>query len=397
VRGSADQWRFTNTQISDHVEYAFQALGLDEPRYAFRPSLWERVASSKTKLKQVWFPGSHANIGGGWYDQQMANITLAWMCDQLATLGVEFNFARMTNIFIQGLRFSAAHPFPFAPAPSRTAAGLSKLFRKGSSSSSSSSEDPRPWASDPLFHHPFAPPKRDEAECDGRDKHPDLPANGDVTGLWQFARPWALGMIRSPPAGVQTWAGKTIRRPGLSLRVDEDTNEDTKEPLVGTAETIHSSVRVRLACGGLGLDDRDVWSCDSLLKGDEKYGDGPLWRLERASPTGQKAPLPREITIPGGEYPASVMYPLGDDDGAWKWVWTAKIQGTGPDQIPQAPVLPEEPLTGFWERYLLKLLAGDPDVWKYAFRGLPVTEQEAPPAPPVKQSKRASFIGALTK
>jgi uncharacterized protein (DUF2235 family) len=59
------------------VENAFQALALDEPRYAFRPSLWERVPGSTTNLKQVWFPGNHGNVGGGWYDQQISDITLA--------------------------------------------------------------------------------------------------------------------------------------------------------------------------------------------------------------------------------------------------------------------------------------------------------------------------------
>lgn len=77
VRGSSNQWAFTHTQISDKVEHAFQALALDEPRYAFRPALWERLPGSKTNLKQVWFPGTHANVGGGWYDQQIADITLA--------------------------------------------------------------------------------------------------------------------------------------------------------------------------------------------------------------------------------------------------------------------------------------------------------------------------------
>ena len=34
-------------------------------------------------LRQVWFPGVHSNIGGGYDDQQLANITLAWMMSQL--------------------------------------------------------------------------------------------------------------------------------------------------------------------------------------------------------------------------------------------------------------------------------------------------------------------------
>ncbi|KAK3400887.1 hypothetical protein B0T20DRAFT_154466 [Sordaria brevicollis] len=151
VRGSSNQWAFTNTQISDKVEHAFQALALDEPRYAFRPALWERMPGSKTNLKQCWFPGTHANVGGGWYDQQIADITLAWMCDQLSTLGVEFNLTRMHSIFLDSLRYSAAHPFPYSP-PSFTQSLLtkgkstiSKLLTIGKPSSTSS----RPSSSSP--------------------------------------------------------------------------------------------------------------------------------------------------------------------------------------------------------------------------------------------------------
>lgn len=81
IRGSARQWKFTNTQVSSKVENAFQALSIDEPRGSFRPALWERLPENTvTNLKQVWFPGSHSNIGGGWYDQQIACITLACKC-----------------------------------------------------------------------------------------------------------------------------------------------------------------------------------------------------------------------------------------------------------------------------------------------------------------------------
>ncbi|KAK2036555.1 hypothetical protein LZ31DRAFT_601190 [Colletotrichum somersetense] len=46
----------------------------------------------KPELKQVWFPGTHTNIGGGNpgillglpYDyEQFALISLSWMCDQI--------------------------------------------------------------------------------------------------------------------------------------------------------------------------------------------------------------------------------------------------------------------------------------------------------------------------
>jgi uncharacterized protein (DUF2235 family) len=84
IRGSAAQWKFTDTIISDKVENAFQALALDEPRFAFRPAMWERpehiktnLEHRKTNLKQVWFPGNHGGVGGGWWDQGMSDITLA--------------------------------------------------------------------------------------------------------------------------------------------------------------------------------------------------------------------------------------------------------------------------------------------------------------------------------
>lgn len=119
LKGSSQQWKFTNTQISRKVENAFQALALDEPRYDFLPSLWEKLPDNNiTHLKQVWFPGSHSNIGGGWEDQQIANMTLAWMCDQLAgpRVGVAFDEDRLTSLFKDGLRYSASHPYPYVPS-----------------------------------------------------------------------------------------------------------------------------------------------------------------------------------------------------------------------------------------------------------------------------------------
>ncbi|ORY14348.1 hypothetical protein BCR34DRAFT_239230 [Clohesyomyces aquaticus] len=74
---------FYDTKLSHCVENAFQALALDEKRSAFSPAIWEKPEGNKTTLRQVWFPGVHSNVGGGYDDQQLANITLAWMMSQL--------------------------------------------------------------------------------------------------------------------------------------------------------------------------------------------------------------------------------------------------------------------------------------------------------------------------
>ncbi|OCL01462.1 hypothetical protein AOQ84DRAFT_402491 [Glonium stellatum] len=74
---------FYDTKLSNCIENAFQALALDERRTAFSPAVWEKPPGNQTTLRQVWFPGVHSNVGGGYDDQQLANITLAWMMSQL--------------------------------------------------------------------------------------------------------------------------------------------------------------------------------------------------------------------------------------------------------------------------------------------------------------------------
>ncbi|KAH9877401.1 hypothetical protein IAQ61_002767 [Plenodomus lingam] len=74
---------FHDTKLSNCIENAFQALALDESRPSFAPAVWEKPEGNRTTLRQVWFPGAHANVGGGYDDMQLANITLAWMMSQL--------------------------------------------------------------------------------------------------------------------------------------------------------------------------------------------------------------------------------------------------------------------------------------------------------------------------
>lgn len=80
----SDRMQFYDTKLSNRIENAFQALALDEKRSAFSPAVWEKPPGNRTNLRQVWFPGVHSNIGGGYDDQGLANITLAWMMAQLS-------------------------------------------------------------------------------------------------------------------------------------------------------------------------------------------------------------------------------------------------------------------------------------------------------------------------
>ena len=45
-------------------------------------TLWDPVEEPSQRLEQVWFAGAHANVGGGYADNQLSDIPLLWMLDR---------------------------------------------------------------------------------------------------------------------------------------------------------------------------------------------------------------------------------------------------------------------------------------------------------------------------
>jgi uncharacterized protein (DUF2235 family) len=74
-------WEFHDMQLGAHVRNAYQALAIHEQRSKFRPALWQKEAGSKQNLKQVWFCGGHADIGGGYREKGLSDLSLKWMID----------------------------------------------------------------------------------------------------------------------------------------------------------------------------------------------------------------------------------------------------------------------------------------------------------------------------
>ncbi len=83
---------FVDTKVLPNVEYAYQALALDERRRQFKPTLWEKSGGQVLPrvLKQCWFPGVHSDVGGGQKDDAASRVPLGWMLSQVAGL-LEFN------------------------------------------------------------------------------------------------------------------------------------------------------------------------------------------------------------------------------------------------------------------------------------------------------------------
>ncbi|MBL4623126.1 MAG: DUF2235 domain-containing protein [Immundisolibacteraceae bacterium] len=70
---------FENGDIGDYIEKVVHLLSIDERRIAFQPTLF----SDNDRVTEVWFPGVHSDIGGGYWFDGLSDITLQFMIDQI--------------------------------------------------------------------------------------------------------------------------------------------------------------------------------------------------------------------------------------------------------------------------------------------------------------------------
>jgi uncharacterized protein (DUF2235 family) len=76
------------------IEIGRHAVAIDERRAFFRTNLWrpgeDPDRSGPKDLKQVWFPGVHCDVGGGYPEAEsgLAKIALKWMLDEAAAAGL---------------------------------------------------------------------------------------------------------------------------------------------------------------------------------------------------------------------------------------------------------------------------------------------------------------------
>jgi uncharacterized protein (DUF2235 family) len=85
------QYKFETSTLGEAVGRACHAVALDDERAAFAPVLWdERDASTRRRVEQVWFPGAHSNVGGGYPQQGMSLVALDWMMRQAEGAGLRF-------------------------------------------------------------------------------------------------------------------------------------------------------------------------------------------------------------------------------------------------------------------------------------------------------------------
>lgn len=88
------KYAFHDTDVSTCTDIRLHAVAIDEPRPEFTAAVWTkpkfvRFNDKVSPTEQVWFPGAHADIGGGyvqWADKGnfgLSHLPLAWMLQRL--------------------------------------------------------------------------------------------------------------------------------------------------------------------------------------------------------------------------------------------------------------------------------------------------------------------------
>ena len=86
------RWEFHNKKLGAHVKHARHAMALDEKRSSFTVTRWIE-ADDHQDMKEMWFPGVHSDVGGGYADSSLSDIALEWMIKEaeVPKIGLHFD------------------------------------------------------------------------------------------------------------------------------------------------------------------------------------------------------------------------------------------------------------------------------------------------------------------
>jgi uncharacterized protein (DUF2235 family) len=147
---------YHNLRLSKSVLNAYHALAIDDDRKTFHPKIWDNKLIEGQKMKQVWFCGSHSDVGGGYKEDKISSIPLVWMTQMAVNEGLLIydKHKQMINEDIEGFIHNPRKFFPmnltrrqeriWTHADQKPILHASVLERK-KNSSNEDSKDYNPW------------------------------------------------------------------------------------------------------------------------------------------------------------------------------------------------------------------------------------------------------------
>ena len=101
---------FRNRRLSPLVAAARHALSLDDERLTFHPVLFRhRDAEDSGRIRELWFAGMHADVGGGYPDDSLAGVPLGWMVEEAEAAGLRFDREALAQGRTTASPFGACH------------------------------------------------------------------------------------------------------------------------------------------------------------------------------------------------------------------------------------------------------------------------------------------------
>ena len=93
------RYGFHDTSLGRVIENAYHAIAIDEHRKDYQVALWDPPKHGFTReVEQRWFPGAHANVGGGYEDDLLPDPPLRWIALHAIEHGLEFVDEMMTRL-----------------------------------------------------------------------------------------------------------------------------------------------------------------------------------------------------------------------------------------------------------------------------------------------------------
>ena len=91
-RAAEERHAFHNHQLGRSIRNGFHAIALHETREVYDPIMWDCPEVFPGRVEQVWFRGTHSDVGGqlGGYEaaRPLANISLVWMLEKAEECGL---------------------------------------------------------------------------------------------------------------------------------------------------------------------------------------------------------------------------------------------------------------------------------------------------------------------
>ncbi len=82
---------YHHVALPKDITHAYHALSLDDERRNFAPVMFNRTPNNTDNIREVWFPGMHSDVGGGYKTlasdpgaKDLSNISLKWMADRFS-------------------------------------------------------------------------------------------------------------------------------------------------------------------------------------------------------------------------------------------------------------------------------------------------------------------------